>query len=610
MYNLYTGDPDDERSKIAHLLQLFSYARQHRLNFETQWEESASLVWPDFRNSFSFGHLRSEGVKYTQYQVDSTASASKAPRFMAICDALLTPHNMLWSEWRPSGPDASYLMKQREGQLYYDELTRVMWDLRYSPEANFQASQLTNWMCLGVFGNQGMFVEPYDARPLAGNGVRYMPMGPGEVYILQNHQGRVDGCILNFKKTAREAFQRWRDKIPPVLAAALEKADVFTKFDFLQFIIPRHDYDPRKIFSAQGKPWASIVVSITGYCVVEESGFYSFPMPHGRYWQAVEEWYGRGWVQQVLPDLKTKNAAKEAYLKQSLLAGDPNYLLPDDGLFDFKAEAGGITNGGWSADGKPNIGVLPTGNIQMTVEVMADLDKNIDAASLVDLFPMLFDKNSVQRSAREVIEVANQVAIFLAPTLGRQYSEYLYSMAMREYDVANRLRLLPPKPQVVRDANVRDLPKWRSPLARALNAQGIAGYMRSVELAAQVSQALGGDQSVFDPFDFDTAIPEMAEHQFAPIRWMASDKKIAAKRQARQAAAERDARAKEAPAQAAIMKAQAITAKAQTGGNIGGTLSGMAPGGMPQIPGNPPGQQGRPGVFGQPGQPGQPGLTE
>lgn len=606
-YDIYTGDPQDDAGKVAYCMQMFQYARTQRINFEIMWEEGAAIVWPEYRNSFSFGHLRAPGVKYAQYQVDSTAGARSAPRFMAICDALLTPHNMLWSEWRPSGPDADYLMKQRDAKVYYDQLTRCMWDLRYSPEANFQASQLTNWLALGVFGNQGMFIEPFDPRPLEGRALRYMPMSPGEVYLLQNHQGRVDGCILNFRKTAREARQKWGDRIPPVLMSALEKADVYTKFDFLQFIIPRHDYDPAKIFSAQGKPWASIVISVTCQCVVEESGFYSFPMPHGRYWQAVEEWYGRGPVQQVLNELKTKNSAKEAYLKQAVLAGDPMYLLPEDGLFDFKAMAGEYVTGGMNKDGKEMIGTLKPGEIQITKELMADLDKNLDAAFLNDLFPMLFDKNAQQRSAREVIEVANQTAIFLNPTLGRQYSEYLYSLGMREYDLANRLRLLPKPPQVVLEAKVRNLPKWRSPLARALNAQGIAGFMRSVEMAGNVSQALGGDPSVFDPFDFDTAIPEMAEHQFAPVGWMASAKMIAGKRQQRAQAQEREARAKEAPAQAAIMKAQAITAKAQTGGNIGGTLSGMPAGGMPQIPGNPPGQPGQPGQFGQPGQPGQPG---
>ena len=39
---------------------------------------------------------------------------------------------------------------------------------------------------------------------------------------------------------------------------------------------------------------------------------------------------------------------------------------------------------------------------------------------------------------------------------------------------------------------------------------------------------------------------------------------------------------------AAIVKAQAVAAKAQAGQNIGGTLSGTPQGGMPPVPGNGP----------------------
>src|SRR5579859_1562643 len=114
-------------------MQLFWQARTRRINFEPQWEEAAALCLPEYRNSFAFGHVRPPGVKYTAYQVDST-SAVKAIKFHAIADAMLTPHNMLWSVYGPTGPDRRELMKQREVKLYYEKLTQIMWDLRYSPE--------------------------------------------------------------------------------------------------------------------------------------------------------------------------------------------------------------------------------------------------------------------------------------------------------------------------------------------------------------------------------------------------------------------------------------------------------------------------------------------
>jgi hypothetical protein len=507
----------------------------------------------------------------------------------------------MWSMYRSSDPE---LMKNRDAKLYYEKVTATIWNERYKAAANYQSQQQTGWLGLGVFGNHGMLVEEYDGRPGdKERGLSYTGCGPGEIYILQNHQGRVDGFIRHFRWTAREAFQKWNNKITPVLRAALERADVFTRFDFLQFVVPRNDYDPMHIFGPKGKPWASIYVAIPGYCILEEGGYYSMPLAHGRYTQAPEEWYGRGPAQLVLPELKTKNTEKEAFLRQGKLAGDPFYLLPEDNAFDFKAESGAYNYGLVNESGNPLAHMMTGGNIQITKELMEDSDRIIDAAFLVDLFPLLFNKDSTQKSAREVIEVANQVAIFLAPTLGRQYGEYCATLGRREYDLLNRMGKLPEMPDVVKEANAGTHCQWTSPLARGLNSQGIAGYMRSVEMTAQVVTATG-DQSFFDIYDFDTANVEIADMQYAPARWMSSPAALDQKRKTREQAAERDRQTKELPGRAAILKAQAVMAKAQTGGNIGGTLSGTPEGGMPQMPQD-QGQQGQPGVFGQPGLPGR-----
>ena len=79
---------------------------------------------------------------------------------------------------------------------------------------------------------------------------------------------------------------------------------------------------------------------------------------------------------------------------------------------------------------------------------------------------------------------------------------------------------------------------------------------------------------------------------------MSTAKEIAAQEAAAAAAAKEEARVKSLPGEAAIAKAQAISAKAATGGNTGGTLSGTPEGGMPMMPGqNAPGGR----AFGQPG---------
>lgn len=580
---------------------LFGQVRSRRVNFESQWEEAAALCWPEYRNSFSFGHSRSPGAKYTEFQVDASGSIA-SHRFMAICDALLTPHSMLWSTYKLSNKE---LMKDRSVQLYCQQVTETIWRHRYRPEANFMSQNQQNWQALGVFGNMGMIVDELDTRPgKVERGVRYISTSPGEMYWLTNHQGRVDGFIRQFRWTARQAAQRWPETLPPVLKTALDSGSQ-ELYDFLQFVMPRTDYDPWKVLSNQGKPWSSCYVSVVGQCVLEEGGYRSFPVGVGRYMQAPEEDYGRGPGQMVLPELKTLNAEKAAFLKQAHRAGDPTYLLADDGLMDFKSIPGAYNFGAMSADGKRLVDVLPTGNIQVTEEALQQSKRFVDDAFLVSLFPLLFDDKGRARSAREVIEMANEKGIFLAPTLGRQFGEYLGNINDRELDVLSYQRLLPAMPPIMREARgeYQNQTVFCGPLARAMKGQAIAGYMRTIEMAQAAIQA-GADPEIMDVFDLDVSIPEIAEEQFSPANWMASPAKLAQKRKGRADAAERDRQVKELPGKAAIMKAQAISDKAATGGNTGGTLSGTPAGGMPMMPG-----QSEPGgaAFGQPGpQPGMP----
>lgn len=580
-YDLYSGNFDDDQALVAYLMLLFGSARMQRVNFETQWEESASICWPEYRNSFTWGHQRSPGMKYTQYQIDSTG-AIDSHRFMAIAKALITPFNSPWSFIQAKDP---YLQKQPAARQYFDTCSRVLSAERYVAEANFDGQNDQNLQGLGVFGNHYMITDELDTRPgRLAKGLRYMSCGPGEIYVLQNHQGRVDGYIRYFKWTARQAYQRWPDSIPEVLKAALEKADNFTMFNFLEFVIPRTDYDPHKIFSGQGKPWCSIYVSQTGYCILEKNGYRDFPLAPGRYSQAPEEWYGRGPAQQVLPELKTLNSGKEAYLKQAVMAGDPMYLLPEDGLFDFKAASGEYVYGGMNEEGKPLVGTPPLGNIAMTEKMLEMCGRTVHEAFLTYLYPQLFPNDrAAQKTTREIIENEINRGIFLSP-LARQYTEYCAPLINREIGLLAYLKKFPPAPGVVREAGAEYEVKFTSALAQALDMPAIGGFMKTLDMATEVANATG-DRSVFYHFGFKRAIPAIAVQQRVPQEWMATAKELAQQEKSAADALKEENRVKSLPGEAAIEKAHAITAKVQTGGNIGGTLSGTPTGGMPLMPG-------------------------
>src|SRR5271165_286213 len=601
--NWTAGPEEDDQARITHYERWFQQHRTRRVNFEAQWEEAASLCWPEYRNTFAYLHDNAPGIKRTQYQIDSSAAIA-SHRFGIIVDAFMSPSHLMWSKVSASNKD---VLKDRAARLWFDEVTRVLWAERYQATANFIGQNQQNCQGLGVFGYMGMITDELDSTLNGGTrGLSYRSCPVGEIYPIQDHQGLVRGFFRHFRRTAAQAYQCWGDEITAVLKAALN-LNSQVLYNFLQVCHHRTDWTPWEILSPRGKQYVSVYMSVEGRCILEEGGYRTLPLAYGRYMQAPEEDYGRGPAQMVLPALETLNAEKGTFLKQGHLAGDPAYLIGDDGLVDFKTHAGAFNYGGMTADGRPLVSILPTGNIQITKEMMDEERGLVADAFLVTLFRELLEdaKGGNQKSAREVIERANERGIFLEPSIGRQNTEYLGRIIDRELDLLSWLRKLPPMPPVLREAEGDYQIIYTSPLARAMRGQEVAGAMQTVEWAEGVVNATG-EPGLMDIFDFDTMLPEVAEIRGVPERWMASAQMRRQKARARAQQQARDQRAKELPGQAAIMKAQAITAKAQAGQNIGGTLSGTPQGGMPAMPGG-PGQPGRPGFGGAPGQPGVPG---
>jgi len=150
----------------------------------------------------------------------------------------------------------------------------------------------------------------------------------------------------------------------------------------------------------------------------------------------------------------------------------------------------------------------------------------------------------------------------LAPTVGRQQSEYLGPLIQREIDVLSNQGLLPPTPEVLREAEGEFEIVYDSPLSRAMRAEETAGFVRTFETVLPVVN-ITGDASLLDNFDTDTILREVAENNAMPAKWLASEDDVLEKRRLRAEQAEREAQTQEAPGQAALLNA---VAKGKTAG--------------------------------------------
>lgn len=562
-----------ESALFTELMAVFSEMQTWRSTFAMQWEEIAELVDPDYVNTFFYGDFMWPGQKKTFRQVDATGMAA-CDRFAAIVDSLITPRNMVWHRIAPQDP---LLKKDRATKLWFEQVNDALWRSRYQPLANFSGQNSQNYHQLGAFGTGAMFVDDYhpagQRRPLT----RYRAIRLGELFLTENHQGLVDGFIRWFKLTARQATQKWgEDRLPGVLRNALTKNSLYP-YSFLHWVRLNREYDPARK-DERGMLYASTYASIQGQMIMQEGGYHSFPMAVSRYIQGPNEVYGRSVASRVLPSLKTLNMEKTTFLKQGHRAADPVLLVADDGLMSMNLKPGAINKGGINPDGKPMVGILPSGQIQITETMMAEERALINDQFLVSLFQILTETPTM--TATEVIERTKEKGILLAPTIGRQADEYLGPLINREIDLMAQRGEIPPMPPLLREAGgIYDV-EYCNPLSKAAKAQEAAGFLRTLEATQQVV-AITQDPEPLDNFDFDTAIPAIADLQSVPASWMASPAQIAQKRKARAQRAAVQQQIQAAPAQAAMMKAQAV---AQKNGAPGQGMPGQVPvGPAPQL---------------------------
>lgn len=548
---------DREQRLFYETMREFGQYQTRRSMFAGQWEEVAQLILPTSRNTFFYQNYNTPGQKKTQQQVDATGALA-LHRFCAIADSLVTPRNMQWHGLQGD----EYVMKDRACRVWFENTTKLLFRQRYDSNANFAAQNYNNWQSLGAFGNSTMFVDKFDNRwHGGGRGLRYKSVPLGETFFGENHQGKVDRMIRWFKLTAYQAAQKWgEENLPGNLAAALAQ-DQTTLFNFLHCVKPRDEgYDPQAL-DERSMPFTSYYVSVDGSCLMPnretgriESGYRVFPYAVSRYDQAPGEVEGRGPAQIVLPSLKTLNAQKVTFLKSGHRAADPVLLIADDGIVGMDLRPGAMNKGGVTADGRLLVHALPTGDIQISEKMMGEERGIIDDVFLVSLFKVLSEHPNM--TATQVIELVNEKGMLVAPTLGRQHTEYVGSLVEREMDLLAEMRMLDPMPPRLREAMGHYEVTDTSPLSLAASAGRAAGFLRTVEQVRELVN-ITQDPSLLDPFDFDTATPEIARINNTPEAWMASPEAIAAKRQNR---AKQQAKAQEvqaAPAQAALMSAAA-----------------------------------------------------
>lgn len=469
-----------------------------RKTWEQHWQEVAERCMPrgaDFR-----GEIK-DGEKKTERAIDSTPILA-LERFAAAVESVVTPRTQTWH-----GLQNERFADDNEVQEYYEELTRILFRIRYAPAANFANQMSENYVSIGAFGNGCVFVDE-----IPGKGTRYVNYHLREIYFEENYQGVVDLVHRKFKLTARQAVQQFgKENLPEPIQRASEN-NPLTKYEFVHRVWPndsiRYGDDGSPVPGPDGMPWKSLYVCPGFNKIIRTGGYHTMPYCIARYYKSPGETYGRGPGMTALPDIKVLNEMNKETLIGAQLANRPPVLVADDGALDaFSLVPGSINSGAVNSQGNALAIPFSTGaQPQLGLEMMDQKRQLINDVFLVTLFQILVQ--NPQMTATEAMLRAQEKGQLLAPTMGRIMSEQLGPMIEREVDICARMGLFPDPPQQLIDAGMEFDIDYKSPLIRLQRSDEGSGIAQTLQLATSLAQF---DQSVLGLIKTGDVLREFAD---------------------------------------------------------------------------------------------------
>jgi len=274
----------------------------------------------------------------------------------------------------------------------------------------------------------------------------------------------------------------------------------------------------------------------------------------------------------VLPDIKMLNEMEKTTLRAGHMAVDPPLLLLEDGaLQGFQMRPRALNFGGVDSEGRQMVQPLKTGaNLPWQIEMNDGKRKLINEAFLVTLFQILVE--TPQITATEALLRAQEKGQLLAPTMGRQQSEFLGPIIERELDILAMAGVLPePSPEVaelMQDGMIEI--EYTSPLSRLVRSEDAVSILRTFEQLSPMAQL---DPGVFDVFDTDALPRELAEINGVPAKVLRSKEAVAQIKEQKRQAAEMQSMLAAAPV--AADAANNLANAAATAASIPQTIPGM-----------------------------------
>jgi hypothetical protein len=542
---------------IDDLCRRYEQAHNDRANFDAQFQDIADRVWPQMAD---FNVTRSDGAVRTEKMLDAT-SALAAQRALAAITSFFWPSNQRYQKLTT---DHDSLNNSQRVKQYLDNATDVLFRVRYSTRAAFEAQMSETGMSFIVFGTGMLFADDMLVNPLFRRpGILYKSMALSQTYIQENDAGKVDTLHRRIPRSLRQIDQRFPGMMGPKLTERFKK-NPDEKIDIAHTVCPRQDYDPGGLRYGRNMPWASCYFIPGEKIYLEEGGFHEWPFMTMRYMTATSEIYGRSPAWLAMPNIRTLNTMKRTTLAAAQKVADPPLLATEDGVLGVFSQAPGAMNyGGLDSNGRKLVEPLITGaDVNLSLEMMDKERETIASSFFLDVFRALVE--NPQMTATQALELMQERATLMAPVGGRIESEGFGPLTERELAILARANQLGPMPPELIEAQGQYKIEYTSPMRQAMRASEAIAITRTFEQVIPLAEA---DPSALDAFDIPAAARELGEINGMPAKLLRSVEDIAARAEQRSQQAQTAAIVQAAPqvsaAAANLTKMQAAGGRPQ-----------------------------------------------
>ena len=400
--------------------------------------------------------------------------------------------------------------------------------IRHSLEnSNFYTQAHEMYLDLGSIGTACMYIAE-SRKP--DRDLHFSTRHIKEFYILEDEEGEVDSVYRDIVLTARQAKERWGDRISRDIKKVVDK-DPDREFHIIHAVYPRAERD-EDVRDNLNMPWASIWIEKENENLLEEGGYEEFPFVVPRWLISTGEVYGRSPAINSLPDIKTLNKMMETILDAGEKMVNPPLELPHDAYYGTFDMTPGALN--YRKKGNRNETAEPLqigANLPSGYEMLQEKRDTISDAFFATQLQII-DKTEMTATEARVRTQENLKV--LGPAFGRLQADFLEKLISRVINLlstatdGNGQPRLPPPPEEVRGKNLKL--RFVSPLAKAQQQGDLESLSFAITTALEWAQI---NPTVLDNVDFDMAYRELVDLSGAPRKMLRNPDDIAAEREQR-----------------------------------------------------------------------------